>query len=830
MKKLLLMAFALIIPSVAFAGGSGVSVTGTGTGGGNVTPSISSIPNLLPSLNALDISSSLVANATYSSGNATTNAAAINAAIISANAGTAGTVNTVSINVPGTYYSNQIIMYSNTILELGAGVILKKPPSTVASMIINHGALQTPNVVDTNIAIIGLGTIDGNAANQSQMTRAFSGVTSGTYQYGIQGEVVAAGVNNFTLQGVTLYDTNGFGLQWIGNTAVIQGVRCNTSIDCLHVNGPSQHLYVNNLTGFAQDVFIGLNAWDWHVSGPTVGTIQDVHIWNSAYYGSNDPSGGTGRTGDFITLLPGTRSTQYGQGTGNVTNVSIDGFVCDMSQGTVTPGSACFQLSMSSDLLQAGEYSGAGTISGVNISNGYIAMPNSNCPAIYFDATGITASGQASVTIKDFHTHNVFFDSSVGTGNNSPILAPVPYDTWLVDDMTFEDSQWTPSSVSSQNQEFINWGNKTAADSIAVKGLVINSNTATGFTSAFLSNVYSAGNPSVVNNLTLDFIRTAPGYQLTTPWLFMTGGVIKQLNARGEYLIGSGGGSDLQGIYFASSTSQIIQGVISDSYFSGVKEMVTLSAAIPSGSGVGATLVFQNDQIVNSTHPFFATGASKLDLTFLGGSINSGNHLGQVSGSAVTASYSDVIETGAGLGQIGVASGTLEIRKSDRIPIATAATVLTPANGDIVSFAGTPAYTGAVVVSGSGAGIYTYQSAPIAGWVKNSPGLTCANFAAPTVASGFGSTPGTVTTGTNACSFQVTVGTGGGASGVLTLPAAPHGWKCGGVDQTTQSSTNAWITQTANSTTSSTLSSFAASGSAGAWTGGDALPLGCDPN
>ena len=49
---------------------------------------------------------------------------------------------------------------------------------------------------------------------------------------------------------------------------------------------------------------------------------------------------------------------------------------------------------------------------------------------------------------------------------------------------------------------------------------------------------------------------------------------------------------------------------------------------------------------------------------------------------------------------------------------------------------------------------------------------------APTIASGFGATPAILANNTHG--FKITVGTGGAASGVITLPAAPNGWRVAG--------------------------------------------------
>ncbi len=658
---------------------------------------------------SIDISSQLTPSATYSSTNATNNATAINNAIIAAQTSNA---NTVAINTPGTYFSNQIVMYSNTNLELGAGVILKKPPSTVASMIISEGALQASPMTDTNIGILGQGIMDGNVANQSSLTRAINGaIAVNSFLYGVQGEVAMIGVNNFTFSLYKIQNCNGFCIQLIGNNGLINNVTVDTTRDFIHINGPSSHIVINNASGFSADAFIALNAWDWHVSGPTVGNINDVRINNVAYYGSNQGA----RTGALIAYLPGTRTTGYGTGTGNVTNVSVDGFVLDMTQGSVTPASPGIQPSMAKDTVNGSEYSGTGAIQNITMTNGYATIPNTNTPAFVLDAQNITANGQAQVTMENFVIKNTKFDASTAGTGVSPIQGIAPYAGWLIDNLKFEDCEWQPANSGVSNQYFINWASQSTVDSLVVDGLLIDSNTSTDHISALIIGQYSAGNASIINDLTLDRIRTAPGYALTGAWLYMNGGVINNFRSRGNYLYGTPSGQDGQGIFFANATSQIVRGIISDGYFNGVKEGIEVNNAVSSGNA--ATLVFENCQVINQTHPVFVNGAFNVDVTYIGGSINTAANLARVATGFAVLSYSDTVATGAGDATVTlVTSGTVQIRKSDRIAIGTTI-VLTPQNNDLVNFSGTPAYSGIGTVVGTGAGLYV-KSTGLSEWLK----------------------------------------------------------------------------------------------------------------
>ena len=75
---------------------------------------------------------------------------------------------------------------------------------------------------------------------------------------------------------------------------------------------------------------------------------------------------------------------------------------------------------------------------------------------------------------------------------------------------------------------------------------------------------------------------------------------------------------------------------------------------------------------------------------------------------------------------------------------------------------------------------------------------------APTISSGFGTSPSI--TAFNTSAFKIVVGTGGAANGIITFPAAPNGWIVYAQDVT--SGTTLFLQQTASSTTSATLTSF----------------------
>lgn len=106
---------------------------------------------------------------------------------------------------------------------------------------------------------------------------------------------------------------------------------------------------------------------------------------------------------------------------------------------------------------------------------------------------------------------------------------------------------------------------------------------------------------------------------------------------------------------------------------------------------------------------------------------------------------------------------------------------------------------------------------------------------APTISSGFGTSPSVVVSNGTAA-FTVNVGTGGVATaGVVALPAATTGWNCNVANRTalaaarTAQSTTAGLTyQTATTTTTVTVTNInVGSGAAVAWAASDVLAFSC---
>lgn len=98
---------------------------------------------------------------------------------------------------------------------------------------------------------------------------------------------------------------------------------------------------------------------------------------------------------------------------------------------------------------------------------------------------------------------------------------------------------------------------------------------------------------------------------------------------------------------------------------------------------------------------------------------------------------------------------------------------------------------------------------------------------APTISSGFGTTPSIVAHNGTAV-FRLNVGTGGSASsGVIGLPTSATGWACHAENITTNNATQFVTKQTATSTTTATIGNYDAAGSAAAWAASDNLLVQC---
>jgi hypothetical protein len=101
-------------------------------------------------------------------------------------------------------------------------------------------------------------------------------------------------------------------------------------------------------------------------------------------------------------------------------------------------------------------------------------------------------------------------------------------------------------------------------------------------------------------------------------------------------------------------------------------------------------------------------------------------------------------------------------------------------------------------------------SPPLSGNTENPSSLSlggnlvATSTSLPTISSGFGTSP--TITAVNTFVFKVVVGTGGAASGTITLPTAPNGWLAFAADVT--SGTAVFLQLTGSTTTSVTFTSY----------------------
>ena len=94
---------------------------------------------------------------------------------------------------------------------------------------------------------------------------------------------------------------------------------------------------------------------------------------------------------------------------------------------------------------------------------------------------------------------------------------------------------------------------------------------------------------------------------------------------------------------------------------------------------------------------------------------------------------------------------------------------------------------------------------------------------APTISSGFGTTP-SIAASNGTAAFTINVGTGGVATtGVIGLPAATTGWALQCMNTSTNTATVFLTKQTATTTTTATIGNYDAAGAAAAWVASNIL-------
>jgi hypothetical protein len=132
-----------------------------------------------------------------------------------------------------------------------------------------------------------------------------------------------------------------------------------------------------------------------------------------------------------------------------------------------------------------------------------------------------------------------------------------------------------------------------------------------------------------------------------------------------------------------------------------------------------------------------------------------------------------------------------------------------------------------VVLIGSGKVAVDTPAGATSNWTNIENAIRVSTVA-PTVSSGFGTTP-SVVSGTTSAAFTVNVGTGAVASsGVIAFAtAAPTGWACNAVDQTNPATANTVATPL--SATTVTLTNYSrTTGIAAAWAASDVVVVSCN--
>lgn len=194
-------------------------------------------------------------------------------------------------------------------------------------------------------------------------------------------------------------------------------------------------------------------------------------------------------------------------------------------------------------------------------------------------------------------------------------------------------------------------------------------------------------------------------------------------------------------------------------------------------------------------------------------------------------SYSFVNGNSTGLWRPGAGQLELSVDSSNFFKAQSASMQIGAAGNTII-------YTGADLSPNAAGGVTIGATQPVGSINSNSTvrgtalalvaGSSFAFSNAPTISSGFGTSP-SVTINNGTPTFRINVGTGGVAtSGTISLPIAPGGqWNCFCNDITTISTTVFMCRQTGGTNNTATIGNFNTSGSASAWTASDVLLVQC---
>lgn len=107
-------------------------------------------------------------------------------------------------------------------------------------------------------------------------------------------------------------------------------------------------------------------------------------------------------------------------------------------------------------------------------------------------------------------------------------------------------------------------------------------------------------------------------------------------------------------------------------------------------------------------------------------------------------------------------------------------------------------------------------------------GVLLASVTAPTITTGFGTSP-SIPHANGTAAFTINVGTSNTGTGELTLPTAPNGWACNFVDSTTVSATVFKTQSVPTDATHVTLQNYSDAAATHAWVDSDILTGTCLP-
>ncbi len=201
----------------------------------------------------------------------------------------------ITVTTPGVYdVSEQIIIGSNTTLYFGAGVVIRRQPSATGKngfVIINSGAFTRE--FNENIKIIGL-TLTCNGVESSGFGRDAIIV-------GLRAQLAFMYVKNLEIRDFECKDLlkKDYAIQISSfENIIIENIRIEGMKDGVHL-GKGNKFVIRHGIFKTYDDPIALNAFDYSVSNPNVGWIEDGIIEDC--YDLNDDS----TVGFFCRILGG---------------------------------------------------------------------------------------------------------------------------------------------------------------------------------------------------------------------------------------------------------------------------------------------------------------------------------------------------------------------------------------------------------------------------------------------------------------------------------------------------------------------------------------------